>query len=49
LDYPYLHTWVGAHVGKILEDYQESVIREPVISAGAPLDYSSKVKPRRAA
>jgi arylsulfatase len=40
LDYPYLHTWVGAHVAKILEQYVESVKREPLIPAGAPLDYT---------
>jgi hypothetical protein len=39
MDYPYLHTWVGEHVAKILENFQESVKKEPVIPAGAPLDY----------
>ena len=42
VDYPYLHTWVGAHVAKILKAYQESVQREPLIPAGAPLEYVPK-------
>jgi arylsulfatase len=41
-NYPYLHTWVFAHVGKIMQDYQESVKREPLIPAGAALDYVPK-------
>jgi arylsulfatase A-like enzyme len=49
IDYPYLHTWVGAHVAKILKDYQDSVSREPLIPLGAPLDYIPKVKSSRAA
>jgi arylsulfatase A-like enzyme len=49
VDYPYLHTWVGAHVANILRDYQDSVSRESLIPLGAPLDYVPKVKPRRAA
>ena len=39
IDQPYLHTWVVAHVGKILLEYGESVKREPLIPAGAPLNY----------
>jgi hypothetical protein len=39
IDYPYLHTWVGAHVARMLRDYQASVEREPLIPAGSPLDY----------
>jgi arylsulfatase A-like enzyme len=38
-DYPYLHSWVGGHVGKILSDFAASVKREPLIPAGAPLDF----------
>jgi arylsulfatase len=41
-DYPYIHTWVGAHTGKLLQDYQASVKREPLIPVGAPLDYVPK-------
>ncbi|HZS57242.1 MAG TPA: arylsulfatase [Bryobacteraceae bacterium] len=44
LDYPYLHTWVGAHVAKLLMDYQQSLKREPLIPLGAPLDYVPKSK-----
>src|SRR3712207_2474909 len=39
VDYPYLHTWVGVHVGKIVGAFQESVRREPPIPAAAPLDF----------
>jgi arylsulfatase A-like enzyme len=49
VDYPYLHTWVGAHVAKILQGYQDSVSRESLIPLGAPLDYVPKVKPSKAA
>jgi len=44
LDYPYLHTWVGAHVAKTPEAYQDSMKREPLIPVGAPLDYVPKAK-----
>jgi hypothetical protein len=43
-DYPYLHTWVMAHVGKILIEYQQSIKKEPLIPAGAPLDFVPVVK-----
>jgi arylsulfatase A-like enzyme len=42
LDYPYLHSWVGVHVGKIIEDFQQSLKREPLIPVGAPLDFVPK-------
>jgi arylsulfatase A-like enzyme len=44
VDYPYLHTWVGAHVAKILEGYETSVKSEPLIPLGAPLDFVPKHK-----
>jgi arylsulfatase len=44
IDYPYLHTWVGAHVAKLLLDYGESVKREPLIPLGAAADYVPKQK-----
>jgi arylsulfatase len=44
-DQPYLHTWVAAHVGKILLEYGESVRREPLIPAGAPLNYVPTRRP----
>ena len=39
MDLPHLHTWAGAHHAKILKDFAESVKREPLIPAGAPLDH----------
>ena len=44
LDYPYIHSWVGAHVAKLLLEYEESLKREPLIPLGAPLDYVPKPK-----
>ena len=44
-DYPYLHTWVLSHVGRIIEEFQESVKREPLIPAGAPLNFVPDRKP----
>ena len=44
IDYPYIHTWVGVHVAKLLTDYAASVKREPLIPVGAPLDYMPKAK-----
>ncbi len=38
----YLHTWVLAHFGRLVKEFQESVKREPLIPAGAPLDYVPK-------
>ena len=37
--YPYLHSWVIAHAGRILGEYTQSVKKEPLIPAGAPLDF----------
>ena len=42
VDYPYLHTWVGVHIAKILKDYEDSVKREPLIPAGAAVDFVPK-------
>lgn len=39
VDLPYMHSWTAAHFGRILNDYGESVRREPLVPAGAPLDY----------
>jgi hypothetical protein len=41
---PILHTWLGAHIAKILEDHEESVNRQPLIPAGAPLDFVPNLK-----
>jgi arylsulfatase A-like enzyme len=38
-DYPHMHTWVIAHFSRLLQEFQESVVREPLIPPGAPLDY----------
>lgn len=35
----YLHTWTMAHFGRLMKEFQESVEREPLIPAGAPLDF----------
>lgn len=43
-DYPYLHSWVMTHVGKILGEYSQSVKKEQLIPAGAPLDFVPTVK-----
>jgi arylsulfatase len=44
VDLPYLHTWVLAHIGKILGAWEESVKREELIPVGAPLDFVPKEK-----
>ena len=43
-NYPHMHSWVMAHAGKILTDYANSLKKEPLIPAGAPLDYIPVVK-----
>ena len=43
-NYPHMHSWVMAHVGGILSGYQQSMIREPLIPAGASLDYAPTAK-----
>ena len=35
----YLHTWTMAHFGRLLREFEASVRREPLIAAGASLDY----------
>jgi len=35
----YLHTWVMGPVGQLVRRFQESVEREPLIPAGAPVDF----------
>jgi arylsulfatase len=35
----YLHSWTFAHFGRLMKEFHESVKREPLIPAGAPLDY----------
>jgi arylsulfatase A-like enzyme len=43
-DYPYVHTWVGAHTARLMIEYQKSLGSEPLIPVGAPLDYVPKQK-----
>ena len=44
VNHQYLHTWVLAHVGRILKEFQTSLTQEPPIPAGAPLDFVPRVK-----
>jgi arylsulfatase A-like enzyme len=39
---PHMHSWVIAHVARILREFEESVRREPLIPAGAPVNYVPK-------
>jgi arylsulfatase len=39
IDLPYIHSWTAVHFGKLLKQFEESVKREPLIPAGAPLDH----------
>jgi arylsulfatase len=41
-DFPFIHSWVLAHTEKLLVEFKESVMREPLIPVGAPLDYVPK-------
>jgi len=45
IDLPYIHSWTAAHFGRIMKDFAQSVAREPLIPAGAPLDHVPKRKP----
>ena len=39
VDQLYFHSWTMAHFGRMLADYAASLQREPLIPAGAPLDF----------
>lgn len=39
IDLPYIHSWTAVHFGRILKDFAASVRREPLIPAGAPIDF----------
>jgi arylsulfatase A-like enzyme len=39
IDLPYMHSWTAVHFGKILKEFEQSVHREPLIPAGAPVEY----------
>lgn len=41
-DFPYIHTWVFEHTGRLLREYSESLLREPLIPASAALNYVPK-------
>jgi arylsulfatase A-like enzyme len=36
---PYLHSWTGAHFNRLIGEFQSSLVREPLIPAGAPVDH----------
>jgi arylsulfatase len=38
----YLHSWTMAHFARLIKEFQESVAREPLIPAAAPLDFVPK-------
>jgi arylsulfatase len=46
LDLPYLHSWTATHLNRLLGAFQASVAREPIIPAGAPLDYDPTSRTR---
>jgi arylsulfatase len=35
----HLHSWTAAHFNRLLRQFQRSVEHEPLIPAGAPVDY----------
>ena len=35
----HLHSWTTAHFGRLLAEFEHSVAKEPLIPAGAPLDF----------
>jgi hypothetical protein len=37
---PHLHAWAAYHLNGIIEAFQASVRREPLIPMGAPLDHA---------
>jgi arylsulfatase A-like enzyme len=38
-EFPWIHTWVGAHTARLLAEFAQSVKREPLIPVAAPLDH----------
>jgi arylsulfatase len=42
----YFHSWTMAHFGRLLGEFRQSVEREPLIPAGAPLDFVPKATKR---
>jgi arylsulfatase len=43
-NYPHIHSWVMAHVGRMLNEYVGSVKKEPLIPAGVPVEYIPMIK-----
>jgi arylsulfatase len=43
-NFPYMHTWVASHAAKLVNDFNASVKKEPLIPHGAPLDYVPEKK-----
>jgi arylsulfatase len=39
LTLPYVHSWTAGHFNKLIGSFRASVVREPLIPAGAPLDH----------
>jgi arylsulfatase A-like enzyme len=44
----YLHSWTAQHFGRLMAEFHASVVREPLIPSGAPLDHVPHAKRRRA-
>lgn len=42
----YLHTWTMEHFGRLMKEFAASVQKEPLIPAGAPLDFVPKAADR---
>ncbi|WP_380057516.1 sulfatase-like hydrolase/transferase [Falsihalocynthiibacter sp. SS001] len=38
-NFPYIHSWVAAHAGRIVADFKQSTLREELIPLGAPVDF----------
>jgi arylsulfatase len=45
----YFHSWTMAHFGRLLTEFRQSVEREPLVPAGAPVDHVPKSKATRSA
>jgi len=48
MDYRHESRWTVAHFSRLLKEFQMSVAREPLIPAGAPLNYVPKASVARA-